>query len=107
MRLLALALGLSLPISALASTSNDVYDAEEYPPLKVRDLKTADKPTIEEAAVQARRLIRSESVATLSTIYQKGAPDGLEGLPIGLPDYYADCSKDGSPALLAISIATA
>lgn len=106
MRLLTLVLGLPLPIATFAGTPPKVYD-EDYAPLKVLDLKNADKPTIEEAAVQARRLIHSESVASLSTIYQKNAPDGLEGLPIGLPDYYADCSKDGSPALLAISIATA
>lgn len=96
MRILALALGL-LPITALAASDS---------PLEILDLKTADRPTIEQAAVQARWLLRRESVGTLSTVFQKGAPDDLEGLPIGLMDYYADCSKDGTPALLGLSIAT-
>lgn len=70
------------------------------------DVTSDTIPTVKEAAVQARQLLRSESIATLSTVFPKGEPHGLDGLPIGLMDYYADCSEDGNPTLLAIGIAT-
>lgn len=79
-------------------------------------------PTVHESAVQARRILRLENLATLSTVFPSGhssvvstqdasimenRPDGLGGVPIGLMDYYADCEPDtGNPTILAISIAT-
>lgn len=67
-------------------------------PLQV-DLTTASIPTQKEAAAHARQLLHSNSLATLSTVF----PDGD---PIGLLDYYTDCSTNGSPTLLSMSIAT-
>lgn len=76
-------------------------------------------PTPHESAVQARRILRLENIATLSTVFPSGShsrndssllenrPEGLGGAPIGLMDYYADCEPDtGNPTILAIDIAT-
>ena len=80
-------------------------------------------PTVHESAVQARRILRVENLATLSTVFPESSsslsfshdgilptenrPEGLGGVPIGLMDYYADCEPEtGHPTILAISIAT-
>lgn len=85
-------------------------------------------PTVKEAAYSARLLLLSESFATLSTIYPASIdptkpyqpPAGLAGYPVGLIDYYADCSSPlssistklpatrtpGNPTLLSVRIAT-
>jgi len=74
-------------------------------------------PTVHESAVQARRILQLESIATLSTVFPSGKdtsagtlenrPSDVEGAPIGLMDYYADCSpQPGDPTILAITIAT-
>lgn len=85
-------------------------------------------PTVKEAAYSARLLLLSESFATLSTIYPSPIdptkpgqpPAGVAGYPVGLIDYYADCSSPllspsakppatrtpGNPTLLSIRIAT-
>ncbi|KAI9817577.1 MAG: hypothetical protein M1827_001189 [Pycnora praestabilis] len=76
-------------------------------------------PSIHESAIQARRVLHLESIGTLSTIFPsshhpsnnpsslENRPNGLEGTPIGLMDYYADCEPaSGNPTILAISIAT-
>ena len=47
-------------------------------------------PTVQEAAAQARRLLRSEKIGTLSTIFPSSDAHGLAGYPIGMMDYYAD-----------------
>ncbi|KAA8900025.1 pyridoxamine 5'-phosphate oxidase-domain-containing protein, partial [Sphaerosporella brunnea] len=70
------------------------------------DLSTASIPTVAEAAKQARRLVLSEPVGTLSTVFPEGNTHGLAGLPIGLMDYHADCSATGDPTLLGMGIAT-
>ncbi|EEQ34206.1 hypothetical protein McanMca71_004996 [Microsporum canis] len=67
----------------------------------------------------ARRLLAVSSTAVLSTGFPKGYKDHtLEGVPIGLPDYIADCSAHdnnvaltkilgrGNPLLLALDIGT-
>jgi len=73
-------------------------------------------PSVHESAIQARRILTLENIATLSTVFPRhgdaagsleNRPLGLEGSPIGLMDYYADCEPDtGNPTILAISIAT-
>ncbi|KAK8210283.1 hypothetical protein M8818_003450 [Zalaria obscura] len=78
-------------------------------------------PTVHESAVQARRVLHLENIATLSTVFPSDSssqndeplstlenrPTGLGGSPIGLMDYYSDCEPDtGNPTILAISIAT-
>ncbi|KAK9474720.1 pyridoxamine 5'-phosphate oxidase-domain-containing protein [Dipodascopsis tothii] len=62
---------------------------------------TSRRPTVEEAAFQARDLLHRESTADMNTVYQTGE---LAGSAIGLMEYYADCSDDGSLTLLMVEI---
>jgi hypothetical protein len=68
-------------------------------------------PTVHESAVQARRILRLESIGTLSTVFPshhatENRPS-VDGAPIGLMDYFGDCEPDtGNPTILAITIAT-
>ncbi|KAF2131170.1 hypothetical protein P153DRAFT_365768 [Dothidotthia symphoricarpi CBS 119687] len=69
-------------------------------------------PTVHESAVQARRILRLESIGTLSTVFPsthttEQRPSDVGGVPIGLMDYFGDCEPEtGNPTILAISIAT-
>lgn len=80
-------------------------------------------PSVHESAVMARRILHLASQGTLVTSFPGkdsksnmigeqdvealwGLPTGLEGSPIGLMEYIADCENDGNPTLLAIDIAT-
>ncbi|KAE9379997.1 hypothetical protein N431DRAFT_324876 [Stipitochalara longipes BDJ] len=75
-------------------------------------------PTSYESAILARRVLNLTPLGTLSTIFpsshhasssehtQEQRPAGIEGMPIGLMDYIADCEGTGDPTILAISIAT-
>lgn len=67
------------------------------------------RQTQREAAIDARRMIAQESEGTLLSVYQEGvAPhESLIGTPIGIMEYFADCSNDGSPTLLMLDIAPA
>ena len=76
-----------------AIPSNDALSVQ------IINLSTTSRPTVEEAAVQARKLLRSETISTLSTVFSAGEKHGLEGQPIGLMEYYADCSENGNPTL--------
>jgi len=74
--------------------------------------QTFSIPTVHESAVQARRILRLESIGTLSTIFPttphatENRPD-VGGAPIGLMDYFGDCEPStGNPTILAITIAT-
>ncbi|KAF4997675.1 hypothetical protein FGRMN_3707 [Fusarium graminum] len=74
-------------------------------------------PTVRESVVMARRILALTKLATLSTVFPSGhsdrapeieenRPAGLEGVPIGMMDYVADCEDDGNPTILEIKIAT-
>lgn len=70
-------------------------------------------PTVHESAVQARRILRLESIGTLSTVFPttphttEHRPSDVGGAPIGLMDYFGDCEPStGNPTILAITIAT-
>ncbi|KAL6710707.1 hypothetical protein ACN47E_007764 [Coniothyrium glycines] len=69
-------------------------------------------PTVHESAVQARRILRLESIGTLSTVFPsthatEQRPSDVGGAPIGLMDYFGDCEPStGNPTILAITIAT-
>lgn len=74
-------------------------------------------PTSAESAVLARRLLALTPYGTISTVYPddkdkegnalENRPTGLGGVPVGLPEYLADCEGDsGNPTLLALTIAT-
>ncbi|KAF2668971.1 hypothetical protein BT63DRAFT_439723 [Microthyrium microscopicum] len=65
-------------------------------------------PTIPESAAMARRILRKESIGTLSTVYNSNPthPD-IEGTPLGLMDYFADCEPTtGNPTLLGMHISS-
>lgn len=75
-------------------------------------------PTIHESAVMARRILHLSTIGNLVTSFPErtssdelatleNRPSGVEGSPIGLMEYYADCQPEtGNPILLAINIAT-
>ncbi|CAG7562314.1 unnamed protein product [Fusarium equiseti] len=74
-------------------------------------------PTVHESVVMARRILALTKLATLSTVFPSGHPNGdfaidenrptgLEGVPIGMMDYVADCEDEGNPTILEIKIAT-
>ena len=69
-------------------------------------------PTVHESAIQARRVLHLSSITTLSTVFPSATslenrPAHMDGVPIGLMDYYASCSpRTYEPTILAISIAT-
>ncbi|KAJ4325022.1 hypothetical protein N0V94_000906 [Neodidymelliopsis sp. IMI 364377] len=69
-------------------------------------------PTVHESAIQARRILRLESIGTLSTVFPSSSHatenrPSVDGAPIGLMDYFGDCEPDtGNPTILAITIAT-
>ncbi|KAI0130267.1 pyridoxamine 5'-phosphate oxidase-domain-containing protein [Xylariales sp. AK1849] len=75
-------------------------------------------PTAYESAVLGRRILALTPLATLSTVFPASSssssqydalenrPNGLGGIPVGLPDYIADCEPSGNPTILAINIAT-
>lgn len=60
------------------------------------------RPTVEDAAANARTLINRESLANINTVYQTGDD---KGLPASFVEYYTDCG-DGNPVMLAINMAT-
>ncbi|KAF5962496.1 pyridoxamine 5 phosphate oxidase protein [Fusarium bulbicola] len=71
-------------------------------------------PTVHESVVIARRILALTKLATLSTVFPSGRSNigletdsnGLEGVPIGMMDYVADCEDEGNPTILEIKIAT-
>ncbi|CCG81884.1 Putative uncharacterized protein [Taphrina deformans PYCC 5710] len=69
----------------------------------------AQRQTLYEAALDARRMIHNESEGTLLSVYQAGVAPTMEliGTPIGIMEYFADCSSNGSPTMLLLDIAPA
>lgn len=72
-------------------------------------------PTVRESAAMARKMLRLESIGTLSTTFPVSKSEGIlenrpasvEGLPLGLMEYFADCEPDtGNPTILAVNIAS-
>jgi Pyridoxamine 5'-phosphate oxidase len=74
-------------------------------------------PTVQESAVMARRILRHESIGTLSTVFPKSSsssadtlenrPADVGGKPLGIMEYFADCEPDtGDPTILAVTIAS-
>jgi hypothetical protein len=72
-------------------------------------------PTVQESAVMARRMLRKESIGTLSTIFPEpntrdvleNRPADVAGKPLGIMEYFGDCEPEtGNPTILAVTIAS-
>ncbi|KAL5507160.1 hypothetical protein ACEPAH_6616 [Sanghuangporus vaninii] len=60
------------------------------------------KETVEDAALLARRLVASQAVGVMATIFP--ANTSLEGEPFALQEYYANCYSNGSLSLITMPI---
>lgn len=99
-------------VAGLAATAHAFSPADSF----AKDAETQEHriPTTFESAVIARRVLALTKLATMSTIFPGKHSDGkvneaelgLEGLPIGMMDYVADCEEEGDPTILEIKIAT-
>lgn len=111
MRLSVISAGLSVSVAAAISLpGSQVFFAN---PAKQDEFGSYEIPTVHESAVQARRILRLETIGTLSTVFPakqsaaENRPSDVGGTPIGLMDYFGDCEPStGNPTVLAISIAT-
>src|ERR1700760_985292 len=68
-------------------------------------------PTVHESAVMARRILRLETIGTLSTSFPDSSsdyrrPKDVGGKPFALMDYFGDCESQGNPTVLAMPIAS-
>ena len=88
----------SIPLQALLSPL--ASPAKETYPSRI--------PTVEESAAMARRMLRLESIGTLSTVYPSSYyRSDVAGSPLGLVDYFADCEPTtGNPTLLGMRISS-
>jgi hypothetical protein len=98
-------------LSAIAGISGLAHAAQS--PLSILDNSAEAHriPTSHESAVMGRRILALTKLATLSTVFPRTSsneirPGGMEGQPIGLMDYVADCEDEGNPTILAIKIGT-
>lgn len=98
----------ALLLLCASSISGSILPSGEYPFPSFYPAREGSNgfriPTVHESAIQARRILRLETIGTLSTVFPSSSP--LGGAPIGLMDYYADCEDTGNPTILALSIAT-
>lgn len=73
-------------------------------------------PTPHESTIMGRRILRLESIGTISTIFpsnkdsdlsgSENRPQDVAGSPLGLMEYFADCEPTtGNPTILAVTIA--
>lgn len=104
------------PLNAIAGLSGVVGAMQR--PLSVLDnsAESYKIPTSYESAVMGRRVLALSKLGTLSTVFPEPSthdadtheirPSGMEGQPIGLMDYVADCEDEGNPTILAIKIGT-
>jgi hypothetical protein len=105
MKFTAVTAGLFGAVSALNGAAT-LFENEEQVELAERRI-----PTSYESAVMGRRILALTKLATMSTVFHdatasENRPSGLEGIPIGLMDYIADCEDEGNPTILAIRIGT-
>ncbi|EED15339.1 conserved hypothetical protein [Talaromyces stipitatus ATCC 10500] len=83
------------------------------------ELSTLRRPSWFDSVLLARRLLAKSSIGIASTVYQHTDSSssahltGLEGVPISLPEYIADCSEiidsnnnNGNPILLGLYVST-
>jgi len=101
-------------LSQLAATS--IIEAPQYIFSNPEDATKEHRiPTVRESAAMARKMLRLESIGTLSTVFPtsksagmlENRPASVEGMPLGLMEYFADCEPDsGNPTILAVNIAS-
>ncbi|KAH8689569.1 pyridoxamine 5'-phosphate oxidase-domain-containing protein [Talaromyces proteolyticus] len=76
------------------------------------NLAVLARPSWFTSVLLARRLLALSTTATVSTVYQQSSrhsPAGLQGTPITLPEYIADCNSlggAGNPILLGLYVST-
>lgn len=69
-------------------------------------------PSVRESAIQARRILHLENIATLSTIFPPAStlerrPSDVAATPFGMMEYYATCDPHPyNPTILGVTIAT-
>ncbi|OAA55682.1 FMN-binding split barrel-related protein [Cordyceps fumosorosea ARSEF 2679] len=74
-------------------------------------------PTSQESAVMGRRILALGKIADMVTVFPTksksaasrraaSANNGVEGQPVGMADYVADCESKGEPTILEIKIGT-
>ena len=77
-------------------------------------VNTLNYPSWYTSTLLARRLLALSNTATLSSVYPKAEESNLSGIPIGLPEYIADCDDkfpdvtggEGNPTILGLRIGT-
>ncbi|ODV89897.1 hypothetical protein CANCADRAFT_25517, partial [Tortispora caseinolytica NRRL Y-17796] len=62
-----------------------------------------DPRDVHTAAIIARKLIHYNAITTVSTVQQEG---DFKNYPLGLMEYYADCSLNGEPTYILIEISS-
>ncbi|KAI9737913.1 MAG: hypothetical protein M1834_009283 [Cirrosporium novae-zelandiae] len=92
------------PIFPLPNLNQDILSAF------LPDESTTRIPTVHESAILARRILSLTRHGTFSTVFPSGddpnRPADVASLPIGLPDYIADCEGTGNPTILGMPIGT-
>ncbi|KAL2758564.1 hypothetical protein ACRALDRAFT_2052073 [Sodiomyces alcalophilus JCM 7366] len=122
----------ALLLTCLAAAASQAYDIDMSPPdldfvFSNPSVSTDSDfriPTSYESAVMGRRILALSKLGHLSTVFPPSSsssldsedqetqdwrrPPGLDGVPIGMMDYVADCEADGlgNPTVLAFAIAT-
>lgn len=78
---------------------------------------TYEIPSVHESTVMARRILHLTTIGNLVSTFptlsstddlstEENRPAEVQGSPIGLMEYFADCEGTGNPTILAINIAT-
>lgn len=109
-------------ILSLLSTASALSILQKNPPQHIVSKPPVEDevyhiPTIHESTVMARRILHLTSIANLISTFpiindddasiQENRPAEVQGSPIGLMEYIADCEPNtGNPTLLAIGLAT-
>ncbi|KHN98756.1 FMN-binding split barrel-related protein [Metarhizium album ARSEF 1941] len=108
MKLLSTVAGLSSVAGAAAAAA-----AATQSPLSIFDNSVESRriPSSYESAVMGRRILALTKLGTLSTVFPQTSaheqrPGGMQGQPVGLMDYVADCEDEGNPTILALRIGT-
>lgn len=106
--------------TAAASSNQHAMDSSDAPPAAAAAAGHRI-PTSYESAVMGRRILGLSKLATFSTVFPSKssssssssssrrstlADNGVEGQPIGLVDYVADCEDVGNPTILELKIGT-